>query len=111
MRGNGYAVPEAPDGHQALQTAQDHTGRIDLLITDIVMPRMSGTELATEIRKMRGDMPVLFITGYAERVPKFAELIGESERLLTKPFLPEKLAQAVRSLLDSAKKASPKESA
>jgi len=109
LRTEGYTVLEAPQAREARRMARDLRRTIHLLVTDIVMPGTDGTKLAEEIREKRADIPVLFITAYAERIPQTRELAGASETILTKPFRPEKLARTVRSLLDTARKASPGE--
>ena len=62
---NGYAVLDAGDGQAALELSRDHDGPIDLLLTDVVMPRMQGTELADAIRLQRPEIAVVYMTGYA----------------------------------------------
>jgi PAS domain S-box-containing protein len=91
----GYRVLEAPDGHRALDTWDRHGGEIDLLLTDVVMPGMSGKELAEQI----GIEPV-FMSGYTDDVMLRHGL--EGLRLVQKPFDADTLLVAVRSALDSA---------
>jgi two-component system, cell cycle sensor histidine kinase and response regulator CckA len=91
----GYRVLEAPDGHRALDTWDRHGGEIDLLLTDVVMPGMSGKELAEQI----GIEPV-FMSGYTDDVMLRHGL--EGLRLVQKPFDADTLLIAVRSALDSA---------
>jgi PAS domain S-box-containing protein len=93
LRGRGYTVLDASRPEQALELSQDYSGRIDLLVTDVVMPNMNGPALAARLRQQRPALPVLFISGYSEP--------AQAPRpFLKKPFPPEALAQAVRSLLD-----------
>ena len=91
----GYRVFEAPDGHQALNTWDRHSSEIDLLLTDVVMPGMSGKELAEQI----GIEPV-FMSGYTDDVVLRHGV--EGLRLVQKPFDAETLLTAVRSALDGA---------
>ena len=91
----GYRVLEAPDGHRALDTWGRQGGEIDLLLTDVVMPGMSGKELAEQI----GIEPV-FMSGYTDDVMLRHGL--EGLRLVQKPFDADTLLVAVRSALDSA---------
>jgi CheY-like chemotaxis protein len=96
----GYSVQAAGDGSEALSMFLD--GAVDelsLLVTDIVMPHLGGTELATRLRETLPDLRVLYVSGYADRYP---EDIADSSRavLLAKPFLPSDLAREVRTLLD-----------
>ena len=89
----GYRVLEAPDGHRALDTWDEHGSEIDLLLTDVVMPGMSGKELAEQI----GIEPV-FMSGYTDDVVLRHGVGGL--RLVQKPFDAETLLGAVRSALD-----------
>jgi two-component system, cell cycle sensor histidine kinase and response regulator CckA len=95
---HGYVVLQASRPEEALQHSRRHPGKIDLLLTDVVMPHMSGRELADRLAPARSDMKVLFISGYTEdavvaRCPQTA--------LLKKPFTPAALAHKVRTILDN----------
>ena len=97
----GYVVLEASDGREALKTAERHPGIIDLLLTDIVMPRMTGRELARRLRLARPETRVLYMSGHSEDA---VALHGESVRgsgFIRKPFSPESLGRAVRDVLDA----------
>jgi two-component system cell cycle sensor histidine kinase/response regulator CckA len=96
LEGAGYTVLAAarPSEAEELFEATDH---VDLLLSDVVMPEMSGYELAKRISDRRPDTRLLFISGYAHRVS--GEEIADG-RLLKKPFAPEQLARAVRAALD-----------
>ncbi len=93
----GYTVLEARSGPEALQRQAAYRGRIDLLLTDVVMPGMSGAELALQIRALQPAIAVLLMSGYPDRVAA-ATLAGFE--LLPKPFTPDQLADRVRALLD-----------
>ncbi len=98
LRGLGYTVLEAGDGEEAMGIATGAVERIGLLITDAVMPRMGGAELAGRLRAIRSDIPVLFFSGYvAEGGPLPS---GPGFGFLQKPFTPALLARRVRDLLD-----------
>ena len=100
LRGKGYRVLEAPDGAAALVFCKSATHRIDLLLTDVVMPNLSGPELAAEANVLCPGIRVLFMTGYTdERLLEHETVLSEG-RLLQKPFLPETLAKRVRQALD-----------
>ena len=99
LKGCGYHVIDAPLAPEALQMGNDHRGHIDLLITDVVMPQMSGPELARAIRAPRPRTKVLYITGYADSLLPSGDMLGQTA-VLTKPFTAEKLAQTVRRMLD-----------
>ncbi len=96
---SGYDVITAADGNEAMEKADAHTGRIDLLITDIMMPEMSGTELAEQLREVRDGMPVLFMSGYAAPVLAEKGTLDPGTVLLQKPFRKQELVSAVENLL------------
>ena len=95
----GYDVLEAHDGQRALEVLQSHDGSIELVITDLVMPRMGGPELAQRVGALRPDAKVLFTTGYFAGTPRPA-LSGEAE-LLKKPFSRGALLHRVGDVLGS----------
>jgi PAS domain S-box-containing protein len=96
----GYSVLEASDGVQALEIAAMHPGVIQLLITDVVMPRLSGRQLATQISSARRNLKVLYISGYTDdSVFRHGVLEGGME-FLQKPFNLKALAQKIREILD-----------
>jgi DNA-binding NarL/FixJ family response regulator len=95
-------VLEAGDGEEALTTCRRYAGRIDLLLTDAVMPKISGANLARQVRSLRPETKVLFMSGFADSaLVRHGVASGEIDCLL-KPFGPEALAQAVRQALDAA---------
>ncbi|MDI6686861.1 MAG: ATP-binding protein [Desulfobacterales bacterium] len=95
----GYQVLEAENGEKAIKIAGKHNGPIHLLITDVVMPKMSGREVADNLKSHRPEIKVLYISGYTDRnLPGFLE---EGANFLKKPFSPEVLAHKVREALDS----------
>ena len=101
LRNLGYLVLEAPNGQQALKMAFQVDGRVDLLLTDVVMPKMSGKALADEVRRRYPDVKVLFMSGYtAEALTRHDIAEGEGVALLEKPFRDVTLARRVRELLD-----------
>ncbi len=98
---HGYHVLAAPDGVAALELAAGHTGSIDALVTDVVMPRLGGRELVERLRELRPGLRVLYVSGYNEDVVLRHGVACASERLLQKPFKPAALAHAVRQMLDA----------
>ncbi len=97
----GYVLLEATDGEEGLRLCRQHRGRIDLLVTDVVMPRMRGPELARRAREIRPDLKVIFVSGYAES-ERLALSPDEEATLLAKPVSPDVLLRMVRESLDQA---------
>ena len=103
LRRCGYDVVDCGSGHEALRLATDSAARFDLLITDVVMPLMRGTELAVLMRGLRPDIKVLFMSGYTDLELFEPEAGGEPACFLAKPYTPPALARKVREVLDSPK--------
>jgi two-component system, cell cycle sensor histidine kinase and response regulator CckA len=99
IRERGYTVLEAGDGVEALRSAEEHAGPIHLLITDLVMPRMSGRVLAEHLTALRPGMRVLFLSGYAAEAMARHGVPDEETAFLQKPFVPDALAAKVRVAL------------
>jgi two-component system, cell cycle sensor histidine kinase and response regulator CckA len=99
LRLNGYIVLEARNGMEAL-AARDYKGPIQLMITDVVMPQMSGAKLAEDLAAERPQMKVLFVSGYAENTVLRHAKIDVTSRFLQKPFSLTALARKVREVLD-----------
>ncbi len=96
---HGYRVLVAQHGIEAIRVVSDFAGPIDLLLTDVVMPKMGGPELASYLRPSMPDMRVLYLSGYCEEVVA-NELDGAREVVLEKPFSRGRLLDRVRALLD-----------
>jgi two-component system cell cycle sensor histidine kinase/response regulator CckA len=103
----GYAVLEAKDPEHALRLCGENSRRIDLLITDVVMPEMNGRELAAEAARMRPALKVLYMSGYTDNALVHHGVKGLGPAFLQKPFTPAALAKRVRELLDSPSPARP----
>jgi len=101
LRRQGYRVLEAASGQEALDIARGLPSRIHLLVTDVVMPRMTGPELAHALTRERPDMRVLFVSGYAEGAMSPQGVLDDGIALLAKPYDIGELAQRVRDLLES----------
>jgi len=99
LRARGYEVIEAANGEEALELAQAHAGEIDMLVSDVVMPDMDGPNLLRNARPFLGDVPVLFISGYAEA--EFSDLLeGDANvSFLAKPISIPVLAGTIKDLL------------
>ncbi|MFI5328235.1 MAG: response regulator, partial [Candidatus Rokuibacteriota bacterium] len=98
----GYAVLGAPNGAAAIEVARLHEGEIHLLITDMVMPGMSGRDLAERLRALRTALPVLYISGYVQDAAARTALASEHSAFVAKPFTPEVFTDRVRELLATA---------
>lgn len=105
LRMNSYCVLEASNGEEALRQAEHHDGPIHLLLTDMVMPRMTGGALARRLRELRPDIRTLFVSGYAsENIDDPAMNNLPPEQFLQKPFTMENLTQKVRHILETQKR-------
>ncbi len=100
LRARGYAVLEARSGRDGVKLCETHPGKLDLLLTDVVMPVLGGRELAEAARKLRPGLKVLFMSGHTEDVI-LKEGVQHGAAFLHKPFTPLQLAQKVRETLDS----------
>jgi PAS domain S-box-containing protein len=98
----GYTVLTARHGRDALMVVGERAERIDLLITDVVMPEMSGRELAETLRDHRPDLKVLFISGYTDDEVLQRGISGRDAAFVRKPFTAEELVRRVRELLDGS---------
>ncbi len=99
LRGYGYTVLEAPNGQEAIPVSEKFDGTIHLLITDVVMPGMSGLELSQNLKKHRPGMPVLFMSGYSEEVLARVGFMGPGEAFYQKPVTPSRLHAKIREIL------------
>ena len=100
LRDGGYTVVTASNGAEALASAERHSGPVDLLITDVVMPDLNGKELADALVAARPGLGTLFISGYASDLLEGAGVAEESIDLLHKPFSRSTLLLRVRAALD-----------
>jgi PAS domain S-box-containing protein len=97
----GYTVLSAPDGAEAARLVEESGGRIDLLVTDVVMPGLGGRDLVAQVRETLPGLRVLFVSGYTEEGVRKHGVLDADSAFLEKPFTAERLAQTVRELLDS----------
>jgi len=98
---NGYEVLEARHGAEALRLSAQHQGLIQLMVTDVVMPEMSGRELAQRLMPLRPDMRVLYMSGYTDDAIVRHGVLDSGIAFIAKPFTPDGLAAKVRDVLDS----------
>ncbi len=100
LQDKGYTLLDARHGGEALDLSRQYQGTIDLLVTDVVMPQMSGRELAEHLKTVRPQMKVLFMSGYTEDAVVRHGLLTTEVEFLSKPFSPGKLILKVREVLD-----------
>ncbi len=103
LRRFGYVVLEAAGPLEALRMAEVHTGKLDLLLTDMVMPQMNGAELARRLTAQRPTLRVLCMSGYTDDVSLREGVQDDRIAFLQKPFTPETLARKVREVLDEVR--------
>jgi len=99
---NGYNVLEARHGVEALEISERHQGPIHLMVTDVVMPQMSGRELAQRLQPLRPDMKVLYMSGYTDDAIVRHGVLGAGMAFLSKPFTPDALALKIHEVLGTA---------
>jgi CheY-like chemotaxis protein len=101
LRAGGYKVLPARDGMEAIRIGDSHKGTIHLLVTDVVMPRMSGRELVGRILPARPQMKVLYMSGYTEDAIIHHGVLEEGVEFIQKPFMTTDLVRRVREVLSS----------
>jgi two-component system cell cycle sensor histidine kinase/response regulator CckA len=100
LRRHGYQVLQAASGDEALAQSERHQGAIQLLLTDVIMPRMSGRELAERIAKLRPDTRILFMSGYTDDAIVHHGVLSSEMSFVQKPILPGPLLAKIREVLD-----------
>jgi DNA-binding NtrC family response regulator len=98
MRAEGYEVLEAANGEQAMALASRHRGEIHFLLTDVVMPKLRGPEVAALLRVRFPNMKVIFMSGYTESALVQDGILEKNTVLLQKPFTVKKALEAMRHL-------------
>ncbi|TET83507.1 MAG: PAS domain S-box protein, partial [Desulfobacteraceae bacterium] len=100
LQQHGYSVLEAENGEDALRVSEEHGGSIDLMITDVVMPKMSGKETAERLQPLYPQMKVIYMSGYTDDAIVHHGVLAPGLNFFEKPFTPEGLARKVREVLD-----------
>jgi PAS domain S-box-containing protein len=103
----GYCVLQARDGVDALSIAKSHASTIHLAVTDVVMPHMSGGELARKLETLRPETRVLFVSGYAGQTVLDHDVVDVENNFLQKPFTLKQLAGKIRTVLDHGRSTTP----
>ena len=109
LRMRGYQVLEAGGGEEALEIVKEQSGSIDLIITDVVMPNMDGPTMVRNVKALHPDLPVIFMSGYAEEAFRKNDQSSEDIHFLPKPFGLKQLAAKVKEVLSES--AAPRRSA
>jgi two-component system, cell cycle sensor histidine kinase and response regulator CckA len=98
MRAEGYKVLEAENGEEALAMASRHKGDIQLLLTDVIMPKLRGPELASRLRMRYPGMKVIYMSGYTESALVQDGMLERNTVLLQKPFTAKKILEVIREI-------------
>ncbi len=96
----GYRVITATNGIDALKVAESTSEKIDLLLTDVIMPKMNGRDLADKVAALRPETKIVFMSGYTENVIAHHGVLDQGIQLINKPLSPSSLARTLRSILD-----------
>ncbi len=104
LRNAGYTVLAAENGGEALALFEKHAGKVDLLVTDVVMPQMSGREIAERLGRAQPGLKVLYMSGYTDEIIDRHGVLEAGMRLIGKPFAAADMARKVRAVLDEEQK-------
>jgi CheY-like chemotaxis protein len=102
LEGVGFSVLPAADGEEALRRSKQHEGTIEIVVSDIVMPKLNGLELSQRMRVARPESKFLFITGFGDQYPELREY---GANILEKPFLPSEIVRKMEDILNQGKAA------
>ena len=96
----GYTILEAPNGEAALRVSEEHDGPIHLMLTDVIMPGMSGRDLEEHLHHLRPAMRVVYMSGYTDDTIAHHGVLEKGTEFIQKPFSPQSLARKMREVLD-----------
>lgn len=102
LKNDGYEVFAYPDGQKAFAFFQQNPEKVDLVVTDIVMPQMNGKELAQQCRSERPDVGILYMSGYLDSQLNTEEDLSGNTDFIAKPFRPAELLQKIEELIEQA---------
>jgi PAS domain S-box-containing protein len=105
LENQGYRVLDARDGGEGLALCRDHPGPVHLLLTDVLMPKLNGRELAEQVMHLHPETKVLFMSGYTDDALIWEDIKAQGAPFLQKPFTLQELGRKVRDLLDSTAEA------
>jgi DNA-binding response OmpR family regulator len=97
----GYTVIEAEDGQEAIDKFKEHTDTISLLLLDIIMPKKNGKDVYEEVKVMKPEMKVIFLSGLSEDLIRTEGILGEGLHIIVKPVSIHELLIKVREVLDT----------
>jgi two-component system, cell cycle sensor histidine kinase and response regulator CckA len=100
LQQHGYRILVAKNGEDAMRISKEHEGLIELMITDVVMPKMSGRETAERLQPLYPQMKVIYMSGYTDNAIAHRGFLEPGLNFLEKPFTPEGLTRKVREVLD-----------
>jgi nitrogen-specific signal transduction histidine kinase/ActR/RegA family two-component response regulator len=101
LRNHGYRVLETPDGMEALRVAREYTGKIHLIVTDVIMPGINGSTLVARFEAIRPGIKALYISGYTDKAIVHHGVLDSNVAFLQKPFTADALTHKVREVIDS----------
>ena len=100
MKNKGYKVIEAKNGKEGLEIYNNSLEKIDLIVTDVMMPLMTGKEVYEAIKLENPDIKVLFMSGYTGDSTSYYTDLAKSTKFISKPFLPEVFLQNIRAIIN-----------
>ena len=102
LRGRGYRVLETRTGDEAVQVAQSHQGPVQLVLTDVILPEISGPDIVKGVKQYKPGIRALYISGYTDEAVLRHGMLEKGVTFLSKPFMPEMLVRKVREVLDAS---------